>query len=68
MEINGWNGRFRQNFREKLSSNLTRLMTNPKFIEYYDKFCSTPITITKLVSKEEDIKEQVGDLDLLTDQ
>jgi len=43
-------------------------MTNPKFIEYYDKFCSTPITITKLVSKEEDIKEQVGDLDLLTDQ
>ncbi len=43
-------------------------MTNPKFIEYYDKFCSTSITITKLVSEVEDLKELVGDLDLLTDQ
>jgi hypothetical protein len=53
---------------EKLSSNLSRLMTDPKFREYYDKFCSTSITITKLVSEVEDLKELVGDLDLLTDQ
>jgi hypothetical protein len=43
-------------------------MTDPKFREYYDKFCSTSIIITKLVSEVEDLKELADDLDLLIDQ
>jgi hypothetical protein len=44
---------------EKLSSNLSRLMTEPKFREYYDKFCSTSITITSLVSEVKDLDEKL---------
>jgi hypothetical protein len=49
---------------EKLSSNLSRLMSDPKFREYYDKFCSTSIIITNLVSIVEDLNEK---MDLLND-
>ncbi len=49
---------------EKLSSNLSRLMSDPKFREFYDKFCSTSITITNLISLVEDLNEK---LDLLND-
>ena len=49
---------------EKLSSNLLRLLSDPKFTEYYDKFCSTSITITNLVSIVEELNEKT---DLLND-
>jgi hypothetical protein len=50
---------------EKLRSNLSRLMSDPKFREYYDKICSTSITITNLVSSVESINERI---DLLNDK
>jgi hypothetical protein len=34
-------------------------MSNSKFREYYDKFCSTSITITSLVSEVEDLDEKL---------
>jgi hypothetical protein len=50
---------------QRLSSNLSRLMHDPKFREYYDKFCSTTITITNLISSVESINERI---DLLNDK
>jgi hypothetical protein len=49
---------------EKISRKFTLLMANHKFREYYDKFCSTSITITNLVSLVEDLNEKI---DLLND-
>jgi len=49
---------------EKISRKFTLLMANPKFKDYYDKFCSTSITITSLVSLVEDLSEKI---DLLND-
>lgn len=44
---------------EKLSSNLLRLMSDKKFRECYDKFCSTSITIISLVSNVEELDEKI---------
>jgi hypothetical protein len=44
---------------EKISRKFTLLMSNSKFREYYDKFCSTSITITSLVSEVEDLDEKL---------
>jgi hypothetical protein len=42
---------------EKLSSNFMRLMSDRKFREYYDFFCSTSIIIKSVVSEVEDFGE-----------
>jgi hypothetical protein len=49
---------------EKISRKFNKLMINKLFRDYYDKFCSTSITITKLVSLEEDFHQKV---DLMND-
>ena len=49
---------------EKISRKFTLLMANQIFRKYYDKFCSTSITITNLVSLVEDLNEKI---DLLND-
>jgi hypothetical protein len=49
---------------ERISRKFTLLMSNPMFRNYYDKFCSTSITITNLVSLVEDLNEK---MDLLND-
>lgn len=43
---------------ERLSANFTRLMSDRKFREYYDLFCSTTITITSVISWVEDLNEK----------
>jgi hypothetical protein len=42
---------------EKLNSNFMRLMSDRKFREHYDFFCSTSITIKSVVSEVEDFGE-----------
>jgi hypothetical protein len=49
---------------EKINQKFTLLITNKMFRKYYEKFCSTSITVTNLVSLVEDLNEK---LDLLND-
>lgn len=49
---------------ERISRKFNLLMAHQMFRKYYDKFCSTSITITNLVSLVEDLNEK---MDLLND-